>query len=106
MTPFSQLFFAYSTLKDSKIRDKVLGRHVEGAKAILPGYKKLYDSGKYAYLQKVTSLAPVSVAGEVYELTDSDLARLKAWETTYDLIKVRLGDGRMAYTFERKSHEE
>jgi gamma-glutamylcyclotransferase (GGCT)/AIG2-like uncharacterized protein YtfP len=105
MTPFTQLFFAYGTLRYQAKIDKIVGRHLAGKSASLPGYRKKYD-GSYAYLEKVTSLAPVSVPGVVYEVTDSDLAKLDRWEEKYERVKVRLSDGRMATTFEKKSHPE
>jgi gamma-glutamylcyclotransferase (GGCT)/AIG2-like uncharacterized protein YtfP len=105
MTPFTQLFFAYGTLRDQETINKIVGRKLVGKKATLPGYRKKYD-GSYAYLEKVTSLAPVSVQGIVYEVTDSDLAKLDKWEDKYERVKVRLSDGRVATTFEMKDHPE
>lgn len=105
MTPWTQLFFSYGTLQDPETINKIVGRKLVGKKASLPGYRKKYDDG-YPYLEKVTSLAPVSVPGVVYEVTDSDLAKLDKWEAKYERVKVRLSDGRMATTFEEKSHPE
>ena len=101
MTPFTQLLFTYGTLRDPETINKIVGRKLVGKKATLPGYRKKYE-GSFPYLEKVTSLAPVSVQGVVYEVTDSDLAKLSKWEAEYDRVKVRLSDGRVAVTFNLK----
>ena len=101
MTPFTSLLFTYGTLMDADTLAKVLGKKLTGKRAVLPQYKKKYE-GAYPYLEKVTSLAPVSVQGVVYEVTDSDLAKLDKWEVEYDRVKVRLSDGRVAVTFNLK----
>ena len=68
--------FAYGTLREPIIRDRLLGHPVDARAAVLRGYVKVCG---WDYLTLVPDPEGV-VAGVVFEATDADIERMDLWE--------------------------
>lgn len=79
------MFFAYGTLTEPIIRDRVLGHTVETSDAVLDGYVKVCG---WDYLTLVPGDG--SVRGVVFEADDGDVRRMDLWEDVPVYVPVQV----------------
>ena len=98
--------FAYGTLQDPKLQQKLFGKILEGKSAILKGY----HLGKITIPKnEVGSIYPAirisenntdKVSGYLYEITEEELEKAVDYEgDQYELIEVTLESGTKAMVF-------
>lgn len=91
------LFFAYGTLTEPIVRDRVLGHTVETSDAVLDGYVKVCG---WDYLTLVPGDG--SVKGVVFEADDGDVRRMDVWEDVPVYVPIQVDvsvDGSMVAAF-------
>ena len=103
--------FAYGTLQNPVVRERIFGRCPDGEPDELPGFEvSLHDSpqladadGQPQYLvARFTGNPDGRIAGTAFELSDTELHAADAYETNaYRRILVRLASGRDAWVYVR-----
>jgi gamma-glutamylcyclotransferase (GGCT)/AIG2-like uncharacterized protein YtfP len=97
--------FAYGTLRDAALMDRVAGRHVVRKRDVLDGYRHVTHPDGYSLLKK-DSFSHVN--GYVVELSDEEINKVDAWEKqAYDRKplpkKLKSGTAAEAYIFKPSS---
>jgi gamma-glutamylcyclotransferase (GGCT)/AIG2-like uncharacterized protein YtfP len=97
------LLFSYGTLQRDDVQRSTFGRLLTGQKDELRGYEQLpiiIDGRTYATIRFNGSEAS-RVAGIVFEITDSELARADEYEGDfyYKRIAVTLASGKKAWVY-------
>ncbi|MEY4722580.1 MAG: hypothetical protein RLZZ324_93 [Candidatus Parcubacteria bacterium] len=95
--------FAYGTLNDPSVQERLFGRVITGAADTLDGYHtdSVTTDGE-TYLAAVPR-AGASIEGRVLDFTFGDLAAADAYEgEEYDRVTVRLRSGVEAWTYVKK----
>ena len=79
------LVFAYGTLVEPIIRDRILGHHIDTEDAALEGYVKVCG---WDYLTLIPGDG--SVKGVVFEADEDDISKMDVWEEVpvYGLVPV------------------
>ena len=103
------LLFAYGTLQDAGVKQRIFGRMPDGEPDELPGFEiswhrapQLADAhGKPHYLViRFTGKPDSRISGAVYELSERELSLADAYETNaYRRILVRLASERDAWVY-------
>jgi|TARA_R110002012_G_scaffold321953_2_gene552739 gamma-glutamylcyclotransferase (GGCT)/AIG2-like uncharacterized protein YtfP len=91
--------FTYGSLLDDSLRERVLGRNVEGKETVLEGYEKIPHSHFYIY-PTIKKNINKSVSGKIFDVGALDLQRLDTYETKLYKkipIKVSTGEDALAY---------
>ena len=97
------LLFSYGTLKDEKVQLSTFGRRLTGQRDELRGFEQssiIIDGGTYATI-KFNGNKTSRVAGVVFEVTDSELAKADEYEGDfyYKRIAVTLASGKRAWVY-------
>jgi hypothetical protein len=103
--------FSYGTLQDESVQLATFGRTLLGQRDELPGAKPvrlvlddpalIASSGRAEHTNLDFSEATARVAGTAFQITDAELARADAYETTagYKRIEVVLASGTKAWVY-------
>lgn len=85
------LIFAYGTLREPLVRDRILGHPVEAREAVLRGHAKVCG---WDYLTVVPDPGR-DVRGVVFEASDRDVEAMDEWEDVpvYELVPVQVECG-------------
>jgi len=96
--------FIYATLKSKSVLEKALGTN--HGKVMVPtiahGYKETFIHHNHDVWPTLwTTGSRVSTKGDIINVTDDELAKLRAWENNYVLRPVQTEDGQaLAFFFE------
>lgn len=99
--------FVYATLMSPKSREHVLHHKEKGKKAQLKDYKKMplpTPEGK-DFNTLVQSKGDI-LEGDILDISQEDLDKLKKWEDQYFLIPIVLVSGQHAVAFKLKLKDE
>lgn len=98
--------FAYGTLKDKEIQEKIFGRILKGTSNNLIGYviKDIPIEEEFGIIQyqiiTETKNAAESINGMCYQLRERDLELADSYEGIhYKRLKVKLESNEMAWTY-------
>ena len=97
------LLFSYGTLQRDDVQRSTFGRLLTGQKDELRGFEQspvIIDGGTYATIQ-FNGNEESRVAGVVFEITESELARADEYEGDfyYKRIVVTLASGKEAWVY-------
>ena len=106
------LLFSYGTLQDEAVQRACFGRRLDGASDRLDGYTRSWieipdpsavdDQGTTYPILDPTGDMTSEVTGQVFELTDAELASADAYEgTDYSRVRVQLRSGKDAWVYVR-----
>jgi len=91
--------FTYGSLLDDDVREKVLGRVIDGKSTVLLGYEKIPHSHFYIYPTIIKNTSK-KVEGKIFDVSALDLERLDRYETQlYKKIPVTVSTGEKALTY-------
>lgn len=92
--------FAYGTLLDPKVQQRIIGRTVESRPDVLPGYRKgTLKLSKNSYFIAVRD-PDHSIEGGVLVVTESELERIDRYEGKhYERARVVLESGTEAWVY-------
>jgi gamma-glutamylcyclotransferase (GGCT)/AIG2-like uncharacterized protein YtfP len=93
--------FAYGTLLDQSVQQKIIGREVPATPAILPGYTNCGVNINGTTYMRIEPEAGATIEGGVLEgITEAELARTDRYEgADYVRIPVTLADGSAAFVY-------
>ena len=98
--------FAYGTLQDEKLQQKLFGKILKGKQDCLKGYHlgkitiPKNETGSIYPAIRVSENDTDEVAGYLYEISQKELQMAKDYEgDTYELIEVTLDSGAEAVVF-------
>lgn len=94
----SKLLFVYGTLMEHSLREKLFKKEIPHKKATVLNMKKV-GTNETKLGATIKNEKGAEVSGLVLEVNEQELKILDDWETKHTRLKVRLSDGRVAWTY-------
>jgi len=93
--------FAYGTLLDAAVQDRIVGRRVAGRADVLPGYRQTRVTIAGQQYPNVIQDSESAVSGQLFEITEEELERIDAYETdAYHRFQAQLASGKRAWVWQ------
>ena len=93
--------FAYGTLLEAAVQDRIIGRRVAGRADSLNGYRETLVTIEGSSYPNIAPDKQGKVRGQVFEITEKELERIDAYETdAYHRFQARLASGAEAWVWQ------